>query len=138
MVLDGGLPKWKSELLPVENGKKDPERNGSPPDTSFRLDTRVIKYLDEINRLEMPEYSDDSIIIDGRPIAAFNNGSINKKSVNLNPSDLFDLQRYATLKPIEARQLALATKINGENNIIFSCQRGIVAALLFCATHDLV
>jgi len=133
-VLDGGLPKWKNELLPLETGKNEPVREGSLPDTSFRLNTKLIKYLDEINRLELEEYAENTAVIDARPSGAFANGSLTKKAVNILPGELFDLKHYATLKPIEARQLAFATKIAGnETDIIFTCQRGIVASLLYVA-----
>lgn len=50
-ILDGGLPKWKAENRELEEGKWVPQ--GLQKDTSFRLDTRVIKYLEEVSAAEM-------------------------------------------------------------------------------------
>ena len=132
-ILDGGLPKWLIEKLPVTH-KKSKLKNGH---FTAHLNTKFLRTYDQIrNNLD----TSNELLIDGRPADRFSGEAAEPRlglacghipgSINLTPS-LFVNPKTGTLLPkSELRKVFISAGIDPERPMAMTCGSGVAASTL--------
>jgi thiosulfate/3-mercaptopyruvate sulfurtransferase len=132
-VLDGGLPKWKAEGRPVEDGPAVPPAPGI-----FRPDFRATR-LRGIGDMLRDVASGDTLILDARPAGRFTAAVREPRAgmrsghmpgaASLPYTDLLNPDQ--TLRaPNELRTRFAAAGVDGNRPVVTSCGSGVTAAIL--------
>ena len=132
-ILDGGLPKWLKEKLPVTDQKYSP-KNGH---FTAHLNTKFLRTFDQIKaNLD----TNKELIIDGRPPGRFS-GEVEEPrpglacghipgSVNLMPTLFMNAETGALLSKSELRNVFVKAGIDPEDPMAMTCGSGVAAAAL--------
>lgn len=137
-ILEGGFDAWKTEGLPIENGKpKQPKQTIFQ--THFSLD-KVASISDVENNIK----SEKSIVLDARPNARFKGEAAEPregmrsghipKSKSLPASDL--VENGKLLESEKLNKIFHDLKIYPDSNVITSCGSGVTAAILTLALTE--
>ncbi len=131
VVLDGGLPKWKSEKYPIEIPKNHQLKKG---DFKVNYKSEKIKYTEDV----LQAIKDDKVVIaDARskdrfyaivkePRKDIKNGHI-PNSVSL---PFTEIQENGLMKPSEELEVVFNNLNTNKEQIIFTCGTGITASIL--------
>ena len=131
VVLDGGLPKWKSEKYPIEIPKNYQLKKG---DFKVNYKSEKIKYTEDV----LQAIKDDKVVIaDARskdrfyaivkePRKDIKNGHI-PNSVSL---PFTEIQENGLMKPSEELEVIFNNLNTNKEQIIFTCGTGITASIL--------
>ncbi|MEW6449672.1 MAG: 3-mercaptopyruvate sulfurtransferase [Pseudomonadota bacterium] len=134
VILDGGLPKWKAEGRPTENGE------GKRPARAFdaALNTSVVAGVSDI---QMALYNKDAQVVDARPANRFRGEAPEPRAgirsghmpgaLNVPVTELIEDGRLVTPEKIAERFSAGGVDVN--KPIITSCGSGVTAATLWFA-----
>lgn len=137
-ILDGGLPKWRAEGRPIENGM------AAPPPAHFKADFNA-ELVADFEKVERTLADRSAQVIDSRPADRFRGEALEPRegvrsghmpgSLNIPYSELVE---GGSLAPPEKIQAA-ATKagLDGSKPIITSCGSGVSAALLWLALDSI-
>lgn len=138
-VLDGGLPKWKREAKPVENGA------ASPAPQTFRANLRpaILRGFDDVMAIVG---SRSAQIADARSPGRFTGSEAEPRAgvrgghmpgaanvhyrTLLNDDGTFKLQA-------ELREIFQRAGIDPQNPVITTCGTGVTAAILMLALDDI-
>jgi thiosulfate/3-mercaptopyruvate sulfurtransferase len=129
-ILDGGLPKWRSEGRQIESGEQSISHlkvDISEYKFSEGLNNRLSfeQVLQLTNQIESQEI--DAKIWDPRPLEAYNEGAVDT-AVNLPIGQLFNENK--TVKSKEEVREIIRSRI-GDRKIVTSCLRGNNACLAY-------
>lgn len=135
-VLNGGLPKWKSEGRPLEDG---PARVRTPRHFTPRVNANLIRDLDDMRALVA---SSCGQIVDARPASRFE-GSQPEPRAGLRSGHMpgarnlpFNqvLNADGTLKrPEDLRSLFVEAGVDPSKPVVTTCGSGVTAAVLALA-----
>lgn len=135
-VLDGGLPKWLSESLPIDSGEyelySDPSTQNSS-DYNFKLDPGRIKSLEQVNEISSQTKSSSTEIMDARSPDRFSSNNI-PGSKNVFFGTLFN--KDMTFKPKEELRSifeAAGVSLNNSSTTVHSCGTGVTACITLLA-----
>ncbi len=133
-VLDGGLPKWKAENRPLEDG----ETKRTPAHFNARLDHSVLASLSDVQRALSTQAA---IVLDARPAERFRGDVAEPRpglraghmpgSKNLPFSALLENGRMKS--PEELKGVFTALGISSGQRVITSCGSGVSAAIITLA-----
>jgi thiosulfate/3-mercaptopyruvate sulfurtransferase len=142
-VLDGGLPKWKREVRPIESGAMAP---AVPPVRRFKpqLDRRWIRTLDEM-RANIDSAAET--VLDARSAGRFAGtepeprpglrGGHIPGSKNLPFSELVNPES-GTLRPADHLAESFAGRdVHDRTPVVCTCGSGLTAAIVAFALHRL-
>jgi len=133
-ILDGGLPKWKSEARGLEAGEvKRPARKFDAD-----MDTRAVAMLGDV---QMALVSETAQVVDARPADRFRGEAPEPRpglasghmpgAINVPSSSLIEDGRL--LAPERLTKLFRDSGVDLEKPVITSCGSGITAAMLWLA-----
>ncbi|MFG1429560.1 3-mercaptopyruvate sulfurtransferase [Xanthobacter sp. V2C-8] len=138
MILDGGLPKWLAENLPVESG---PARR-APATFTARLDHSMVA---DINTVERALAAGSAQVLDARAEARFRGEAPEPReglpsghmpgAFNLPHGRVVDGGRL--LPPEQVRSIVEATGLDLARPVITSCGSGVSAAILWLALESI-
>jgi thiosulfate/3-mercaptopyruvate sulfurtransferase len=133
-ILDGGLPKWKAEGRPLEQGVS----HRTPRKFESELNTRAVANVDDVQMA----LTDNSVqVVDARPASRFKGeapeprpglrGGHMPGAKNVPVTELIEDGRLIAPEKIKERFLAGGVSLN--TPIITSCGSGVTAATLWFA-----
>jgi thiosulfate/3-mercaptopyruvate sulfurtransferase len=133
-ILDGGLPKWKAEGRPLEQGASQ----RTPRKFESELNTRVVAGVDDV---QMALNDKSAQIVDARPANRFS-GEAPEPRPGLRGGHMPGAKNVPVTELIEDGRLIAPDKIKGkftgagvdlDKPIITSCGSGVTAATLWFA-----
>lgn len=138
-VLDGGLPGWLAENLPIETGS----RRVSPRDFKASIGGMAVVDLDAVCQALNQH---DVLVLDARPRRRFNgeepepwaglrSGHI-PGSLCIPLADLCDHKTGLLKRPDELRSMFSALGLQSERQLIATCGSGVAAAGLVLALNE--
>lgn len=133
-ILDGGLPKWKSEGRPLEQGTS----RHTPRKFEGELNTRVVANVDDVQMA----LTDNSVqVVDARPANRFR-GEAPEPREGVRPGHMPGAKNVPVTELIEDGRLIAPEKIKEkfaaggvdlDKPVITSCGSGVTAATLWFA-----
>jgi thiosulfate/3-mercaptopyruvate sulfurtransferase len=137
-ILDGGLPKWKSEKRPLESGEAKPK----PREFTATMDTGVVAMLTDV---QMALLGDSIQVVDARPADRFR-GDVPEPRPGLRSGHMpgsFNVPSAALIQdgrlapPEQLRKAFAAGGVDLDKPIITTCGSGVTAATLWLALDAL-
>ena len=133
-ILDGGLPKWKAEGRPLEQGTTQ----RTPRKFESELNTRVVANVDDV---QMALTDNSAQVVDARPANRFR-GEAPEPRAGVRPGHMPGAKNVPVTELIEDGRLIAPEKIREkfqaggvdlDKPVITSCGSGVTAATLWFA-----
>ncbi len=133
-ILDGGLPKWKTESRPVESG----EGKRTPKPSEWQLDASVVASVPDV---QMALLDKSAQVVDARPANRFRGEAPEPRegirsghmpgAKNVPVTELIENGRLVA--PDKIKERFVAGGVDLDKPVITSCGSGVTAATLWFA-----